>query len=106
MRIQPTRKFNREAKCLDKKFPSFKTDLATKLEQLLENPYEGESLGQSCYKVRLAITSKGKGKSGGARLITFVKIEKEIIFLLTIYDKSEKENIDTDELTDLLNQLE
>lgn len=63
---------------------------------------QGISLGQDCFKIRLAIKSKGKGKSGGARLITCVKIVQETAYLLTIFDKSEQENISNKDLNELL----
>ncbi|WP_317045215.1 type II toxin-antitoxin system RelE/ParE family toxin [Algoriphagus halophilus] len=53
----------------------------------------------------MAISSKGKGKSGGARIITFVKITETTVFLLSIYDKSDKETIKDSELKELLNQI-
>ncbi|WP_439145490.1 type II toxin-antitoxin system RelE/ParE family toxin [Terrimonas pollutisoli] len=59
-------------------------------------------MGNNCYKIRLAIASKGKGKSGGARLITFVKLINEVVLLISIYDKSVKENISVKELNDRL----
>jgi len=62
-------------------------------------------LGNNCYKIRIAIASKGKGKSGGARIITFLQIVNKTVFLLSIYDKSEKENISDQELTTLLEQI-
>ncbi|WP_257669832.1 type II toxin-antitoxin system RelE/ParE family toxin [Parapedobacter tibetensis] len=64
------------------------------------------SLGRSCYKIRMAIKSKGKGKSGGSRIITCVKLTQESVFLLTIFDKSEKDNITDGELSTLLDALE
>lgn len=48
---------------------------------------------KGCYKVHMAIRSKGKGKSGGARAITYVRVVNRVVVLLIIYDKSEKENI-------------
>ena len=62
--------FDRQAKRLNKKFTSFKTDLLKTLSHLKENPIAGTSLGNSCFKMRVVISSKQKGKSGGARLIT------------------------------------
>ncbi len=106
MKIETTRRFLRDSKFLTKKYSSFKSDMAEKFENLLENPHQGESIGRSCYKVRVAITSKGRGKSGGARLITHVLIDDEKIYLLTIYDKSEKENIQNNELDELLEQID
>lgn len=62
--------FVRELKQLSKKYPSIKVDIGNLGESLAENPTQGESLGRGCYKIRLAIKSKGKGKRGGARVIT------------------------------------
>ena len=53
----------------------------------------------------MAITSKGKGKSGGARVITLVRIKNDVLYLVTIYDKSERENIPDDELNDLIENI-
>lgn len=94
--------FERDSKPLLKKHKSLKTDLAGLFKSLENKPTQGKPLGKDCYKIRLAITSKGKGKSGGARVITCVKIISEKVFLLTIYDKSEKEDISDKELNELL----
>jgi hypothetical protein len=69
---------------------------------LEENPIQGTALGRNCYKIRLTISSKGKGKSGGARLITNFVIADETVYLLSIYDKSDKENLTDKELAELL----
>lgn len=101
--ISPT--FQKEAKHLLKKFRSLHKELEEFRNSLLENPFQGTPLGKNCFKIRLAIASKGKGKSGGAKIITYVFVEKGIIYLLTIFDKSEKENITSQELSDLLNSI-
>jgi len=62
-------------------------------------------LGKDCYKIRMAISSKNKGKSGGARIITNVHIVGETIYLLSIYDKSQKSNLDEGELDALLLEI-
>ena len=85
--------FRKAIKQLRKKYPSIGQDLADLLKKLQENPILGSPLGEDFYKIRMAITSKGKGKSGGARVITCVKIVDDTIHLLTIYDKSEIDNI-------------
>jgi hypothetical protein len=72
---------------------------------LKENPDQGTSLGSDCYKIRLSIASKGKGKSGGARVITCVKIVETNVYLLTIFDKSEHENIPDKDLKELLKYI-
>ncbi|HVW13543.1 MAG TPA: type II toxin-antitoxin system RelE/ParE family toxin [Mucilaginibacter sp.] len=62
------------------------------------DPTLGQPLGNNCYKIRMAIFSKHKGKSGGARVITYVKIVDEVIYLLSIYDKSDIDTITDKEL--------
>ena len=81
-------------------------DLTALLLKLEENPFEGESLGDNCYKVRMAISSKNKGKSGGARVITCIKIVNDEIHLLTMYDKSEIDNISDEYLDELRKSIE
>ncbi len=94
--------FEKELKSINKKYPSLYHDLASLISALEENPFSGSSLGKNCYKIRMAITSKGKGKSGGARIITCVKVMNQSVFLLSIYDKSEKETTEDGELIMLL----
>lgn len=94
--------FKKHAKGIAKKHRSLKSDLNKLIDSLEENPTQGEPLGKDCYKVRMAIASKGKGKSGGSRVITCVKIVNQTAYLLTIYDKSDKENISDKELDELL----
>ncbi|HET6558521.1 MAG TPA: type II toxin-antitoxin system RelE/ParE family toxin [Prolixibacteraceae bacterium] len=100
-----TSAFERDVKVLLKKYKSLKDDLASLFKSLENEPINGKALGKDCYKIRMAITSKGKGKSGGARVITCVKITSENIYLLTIYDKSEKEDISEKELNELLKNI-
>jgi hypothetical protein len=104
-KLVPTPPFERELKQLGKKYPSLQNDLATLEDQLLKNPTLGISIGHNCFKIRLAIHSKGKGKSGGARVITFVQVVNENIFMIAIYDKSDFENISDKELQSRLKNL-
>jgi mRNA-degrading endonuclease RelE of RelBE toxin-antitoxin system len=104
-KVETVAPFRKEAKKLIKKYPSLKAELAELGLQLSENPTTGISLGNNCYKIRIAIASKGKGKSGGARLITHFYISQETVFLLSIYDKSEKENMDDSFIKELLDLL-
>lgn len=62
--------FERRAKKLIKKYPSLKSELKDLIVQLTLNPVKGIPVQKNCYKIRIAIKSKGKGKSGGARIIT------------------------------------
>ncbi len=94
--------FRKELKRLVKKYNSLKKEIAALFESLEDNPVQGTPLGRNCYKIRLSISSKGKGKSGGARLITNIVIAEETVYLLSIYEKSEKENLTDKELEELL----
>lgn len=94
--------FDRQLKRMTKKYISLKADLALLGKQLADNPKIGTPVGQDCYKIRLAISSKGKGKSGGARIITHVVVSGEEVFMIAIYDKSEKTNLTDSELNELL----
>ena len=82
-----------DLKRLTKKHRSFKKDFDDLLSSLEENPAQGEPLGKDCFKVRLAVSSKQRGKSGGARVITCVKITDERVVIISVYDKSEADTI-------------
>jgi hypothetical protein len=79
--------------------------LAKVFDALADNPTAGTAIGKDCYKIRIAISSKGKGKSGGARIITFVRIVKRRIYLLDIYDKSDQPTISKEHLQNLIELL-
>ncbi len=94
--------FDRQFKRLAKKHPSLKNDFTKLILQLELRPETGTALGNNCFKIRLSVSSKGKGKSGGARVISHLQITKQHIFLLTIYDKAERDSISNAELKELL----
>lgn len=100
-----TRRFEKDLKWLLKKFPSLKTEFKELIDNILLNPKAGTLIGNNCYKIRVAIESKGKGKSGGARAITYVYVQTETVYLLTIYDKNEKENLKINELRMMIESL-
>ncbi len=103
--IIPTRRFEKELKRLVKKFPSLKNEFAELIAEIIKDPETGAFIGNNCYKIRLAIGSKGKGKSGGARVITYLYIETETVYLLTIYDKGEKADLKPNELKEMIESL-
>ena len=105
MRILLHEEFKRNAKRLIKKYPSLVGDLRLLQAELLENPTLGESLGDNRYKVRLKITSKGQGKSGGGRVITYIKKTDDELWLLMMYDKAEMVNVNDAFLDDLIKKL-
>ncbi len=97
--------FDRKLKRLAKKYKSIGSDLLNIIEELEEHPTLGTPLGKNCFKIRIAITGKGKGKSGGARIITYVRIVQNTVFLMDIYDKSEQSTISEKELQILIDIL-
>lgn len=103
--IKTNHSFDKVAKRLAKHYASFADDYATLLKDLKANPYLGTDLGGGLRKIRMSIASKGKGKSGGARVITFtvvVAVDEAEINLLYIYDKAERSSIRMSEIEDLL----
>ena len=97
--------FERQAKRLMKKFPSLKSEIQELIKELMEEPEKGTSIGNDCYKIRLAIASKGKGKSSGARVIIHLVFKDDTLYLLTIYDKSEIENLTDKEILELIKMI-
>ena len=75
------------------------------LYEVITNPTKGTHLGNCVYKMRMTISSKGKGKSGGARIISYVLIQDEEIYLLSIYDKAERVNISDEEIKELIKHI-
>ena len=95
MNFEVTPEFEKALKRLSKKYPSLKTDYLIFLKELEQNPTMGDEIFPNCRKARIAIKSKGKGKSGGVRIIFYFEILRDRVILLFVYDKSEMENIQT-----------
>lgn len=104
--IIATPNFQKEFKKLAKKYPSIQNDIKELASSLVQNPAQGAEVFKNCYKIRFAIKSKAKGKSGGGRLITYVKFLNEKVYLLTIYDKSDRETVGDEYLKQLLKDLQ
>ncbi len=101
-KVYPTPDFKKLFKKLLKKHPSLKTDLKLLVEKLSENPETGIHLGYGIYKIRLGIRSKRKGKTSGARIITFIAYKEHEVYLVYIYDKSQLENITKEQILKML----
>lgn len=95
VKIIPSAEFDRQFKRLAKKYKSLLDDYLSFSKDLKSNPFQGSDLGGGVRKIRMAIASKGKGKSGGARVLTLaVLVNSDTdVTLLTIYDKNEIENV-------------
>lgn len=109
--------FKKEAKPLLKKYPSLRNELEALQVQLLENPRMGVKITENLYKIRLAVKSKGRGKSGGMRVLTYVweisvELEEDAdksettIFLASIYDKSDEENVSDKDIERIIDEIQ
>ena len=97
-----TDNFKKKAKPLIIKYVLLKEELAELFIELEQNPTLGTALGNDIYKIRLAIASKNKGKSGGARILTFVKIVDAVVLVFSIYNKGDRDSISDNEIQELL----
>lgn len=107
--VIPTPDFEKALKALAKRYKSIKKDISDFSASLEENPFQGDELTPGIRKIRMAITSKGKGKSAGARVITYtvLTIEEEgIVYLLDIYDKSDYSTVDISILQKKIQELD
>ena len=100
--VELTPNFKKQAKRLSKKYISLKSELEELFSDLEENPVLGKSLGNNIYKIRLAIASKNTGKSGGARVLSFVKVIQTTVLLFAIYSKGETDNLTDKEIQDMI----
>lgn len=104
--VIPTPAFLRQSARLEKRYRSWAGEIDALADSLQTDPEQGTPLGRSCRKIRVAIASKNRGKSGGARLITLVRLVGETVLLLSVYDKSDQETITDAELERLVGEAE
>ena len=100
--------FAKEAKRLAKKYPSFKQDYKDFLVSIKNNPLQGDEITKNIRKIRMAIKAKGKGKSGGARVITFnilTDIENGHVVFLLLYDKEDASTIKVNVVKQLVRDM-
>ena len=105
-KVDTTDNFEREAKRLIKKYKSLKKEIEDLIDELEENPEKGTHIKNGVYKIRLAVKSKGKGKRGGMRVMTQIKIVKEKVYMFSIFSKGEKNDISDKEIKRLIELIE
>lgn len=106
--IKATPQFKRSLKALAKRHRSMKSDFETFVKSLKENPLQGDELSPGIRKIRMSISSKGRGKSGGARIITYTILATEEagkVYLIDIYDKSDYSTVDVAIIRKLVSDL-
>lgn len=106
--IIPTPDFAKALKAFAKRYRSIKDDIRKLSRSLQENPFQGDELSPGIRKIRMAITSKGRGKSGGARIITYTIVAAEnngSVYLIDIYDKSDFSTVDVSVIQNIIAEL-
>jgi len=101
--IETIPRFEKDVKKLKKKFPKIKNDLMDLIGELSSNPEMGVHLGENIFKVRFPNSSIPTGKSGGFRVITYYKSD-DILYLVTIYSKTEQDNVLTEKLKKIVQE--
>ncbi len=101
-KVIPTPEFVKNLKTLKKKYPNIKNDVLKLANHLEKNPKMGIELGNNTYKIRLKNSNNNRGKSAGYRIITYCVNEDNELYFITIYSKSDKENILDLELQELI----
>ena len=104
-KVLTTNNFEKEAKRLIKKYSSLKNEIVALIDDLQHNPMQGAHVNNNIYKIRLAVASKGKGKRGGARVMTFIKVIAEEVYLFSIYSKGDKDDISQLEIKSLIQDI-
>ena len=107
-KIITTAPFLKDLKRLSKRYPNFKKDVQDLQANLLNNPMQGVEVAPNIRKIRMSIRAKGRGKSGGARVITFNALISEIegtVYLITIYDKSDASNVKMNVIMNMIREL-
>lgn len=107
--VRTTPHFEREAKVLARRYRSFKEDLRSFIDSLRETPLQGAELGSGIRKIRLVITSKGRGKFGGARVITYTICASESdgrVYLVDVYDKADYSTVDVSVVKKMIAELD
>lgn len=106
--LTATHQFKRHLKALAKRHRSLKSDFEAFVASLTENPFQGDEICPGIRKIRMAITSKGRGKSGGARIITYTILtskENGRVYLVDIYDKADFSTVDIATIQSITQEL-
>jgi len=101
-KIFPLEVFKKDVKELQKKYNQIFSDLKELNKILKDNPKAGRPLGKNCFKIRLQNSSIPTGKSGGFRVIYYFLDKNNNIYLMTIYSKTDQDNISDYEIAEIL----
>ena len=98
LKDKQTNKFSKSFKKLTKKYKNILYDYEKLVDILQSGIHNAIEVSENIYKIRLQNTSNSKGKSGGFRVVYFLKTKTDTIYLLDIFSKNEIKNINKDKL--------
>lgn len=104
LNIEKTDLFEKLIKKLKKRYPNIENELDIFLDSIEDVKQLGNPLGNNLYKARIKNSDAQRGKSGGYRLISYLKLVNKKLTLVYIYSKSDLENIDESELDKLISK--
>ena len=100
--IEETETFTKAIKQLQKRFKNIETDCEEFVQSIQTTENLGINLGNGVFKVRIANSDKKSGKSSGYRLISYLKLIDNKLYLMYIYDKSDFETVSEKQIDDLI----
>ncbi len=107
VQVEYSARFRRDIKRLYKKYRHIQTDVQPLIQQLEQGETPGDQMqgvGYAVYKVRVQNSDVEKGKSGGYRVIYYVKTDA-LTMLITMYSKSEMKDVSTDQIRQIIEEL-
>ena len=94
--------FKKEYKKLKKRYKRIDSDIISIEEDIVYNPKSGIDLGEGFYKTRVKNSDKNRGKSGGYRIITYYIDDDGVVYLVSIYDKGDKDSVSVEQLKEII----
>lgn len=95
--VVQTKNFDEKIQKLLAKNKLLSNDFEEFKKKLIENPKQGDVISGTGGVRKTRLKSASKGKRGGFRVCYLDLEEKLILFLLSIYPKSEQEDLTSDE---------
>jgi len=108
MQVEYSEAFKRQLKRLSRRYRQIKKDIKPIVDELIAGKTPGDQIigtGYTLYKVRAKNSDSQRGKSGGYRVIYYLKTDTHCT-LVTLYSKSDQGDIDVNELSRLLTEID
>jgi len=108
MEVEYSAAFKRQLKRLARRYRHIKEDIKPVIDALIDGKTPGDQItgtAYTLYKVRTKNSDSQRGKSGGYRIIYYLKTETHCI-LVTLYSKSDQGDIAPNDLNRILTEIE